>query len=624
VATVLRTSSRRFVSTPAIDRLTVRALRYLQSGFSVHLRGPAGTGKTTLSLHLADLLARPMMLMFGDDEAKTSDLIGKQSGYTRKKVVDNYIHSVLKIEDQVRQTWVDSRLTLACREGYTLIYDEFNRSRPEVNNILLSVLEEKLLILPPESNGIEYIKVSPHFRAIFTSNPEEYCGVHSTQDALMDRLITIDVPEPDELTQQEIVIQKTELDRVTASTIVNVVRAFREGTLASTNSGIGASGLRSCLMIGKICKDHEIEATYHNAEFRDLCLDILRSRSPLSVADSTTLIWDILRPESQLMQAPSALRDLVPVVVEPIADLDETLIERPIEEPIEEPIISLIENVIEEPIEDLEDSISNPTFVEPSEQIAEVDLDQTLEQDLDEAFESILEERFESIEQRFESAILSTDVGTEGLLEETLEEPFGEVTSELDFLPSIEEVFEEAVEETIARLDDETMKAVLEEAEESLNASSDADLLLGNETFLALEAELFDMPMDMPALSEVGDENLEATSNIESKVESSFDAGFDAEFDAGFGAGSSAEFDLKTESSVAIEPSPILNGEPESTELTLADQLYIYLKTCDDGARLSQIESDLRLPRSKAVEAIRVLAKTDRLAQRDRRFFALG
>ena len=145
MATILRTSPRRFVSTPAIERLTARALRYLQSGFPVHLRGPAGTGKTTLSLHLADLLQRPMMLMFGDDEAKSSDMIGKQSGYTHKKLVDNYIHTVLKVEDSVRHNWVDSRLTLACREGYTLIYDEFNRSRPEVNNILLSVLEEKIL-----------------------------------------------------------------------------------------------------------------------------------------------------------------------------------------------------------------------------------------------------------------------------------------------------------------------------------------------------------------------------------------------------------------------------------------------------------------------------------------------
>ena len=121
MTTILQARSRNFVSTPAVERVTRRALRYLQSGFSVHLRGAAGTGKTTLAMHLADLLTRPIMLVFGDDEFKTSDLIGNQLGYTRKKVVDNFIHSVVKVEDELRQNWVDSRLTMACREGFTLV-----------------------------------------------------------------------------------------------------------------------------------------------------------------------------------------------------------------------------------------------------------------------------------------------------------------------------------------------------------------------------------------------------------------------------------------------------------------------------------------------------------------------
>lgn len=288
MTTVLKASPRRFVSTPAVERVATRALRYLQSGFAVHLRGPAGTGKTTLALHLADLLSRPIMLIFGDDEFKTSDLIGNQTGYTRKKVVDNYIHSVVKVEDELRQNWVDSRLTLACREGFTLVYDEFNRSRPEVNNVLLSALEEKLLVLPPSNNRSEYIRVNPNFRAIFTSNPEEYCGVHATQDALLDRLITINMPEPDELTQQEIVIQKSGIDRESALIIVHLVNAFR------TQTGIEkSSGLRSCLMLAKVCQEHEILAMPENPEFRDICQDILLCRTGLPLEDAIRVIWEV-------------------------------------------------------------------------------------------------------------------------------------------------------------------------------------------------------------------------------------------------------------------------------------------------------------------------------------------
>ena len=288
MSTVLQARPHNFVSTPAVERVARRALRYLQSGYSVHLRGPAGTGKTTLALHLADLLSRPIMLVFGDDEFKTSDLIGNQSGYTRKKVVDNFIHSVVKVEDELRHNWVDSRLTLACREGFTLVYDEFNRSRPEVNNVLLSALEEKLLVLPPSGHRPEYLRVNSHLRAIFTSNPEEYAGVHGTQDALLDRLITIHMPEPDELTQQQILVQKVGIDTSEALLIVRLVKAFQSQTDSN-----GMTSLRPCLMIANICHEHGVPVMTEDADFRDVCSDILLSRITTELSPATHILWDI-------------------------------------------------------------------------------------------------------------------------------------------------------------------------------------------------------------------------------------------------------------------------------------------------------------------------------------------
>jgi MoxR-like ATPase len=49
---------------------------------------------------------------------------------------------------------------------------------------LLSVLEEKILYLPYVAKGNNEQEVHPDFRVIFTSNPEEYAGVHKSQDAL--------------------------------------------------------------------------------------------------------------------------------------------------------------------------------------------------------------------------------------------------------------------------------------------------------------------------------------------------------------------------------------------------------------------------------------------------------
>lgn len=319
MTTVLHARPKGFVSTPTIDRISRRAWRYLQSGFSIHLRGPAGTGKTTLAMHLADLLNRPIMLLYGDDEFKSTDLIGSNTGYTRKKVVDNYIHSVVKEEDELRQQWVDSRLTMACREGFTLVYDEFNRSPPEVNNVLLSALEEKLLVLPPDSHRSEYVRVSPNFRAIFTSNPEEYWGVHGTQDALLDRVVTINVPEPDLETQQEIIAQKVGINANDGEKIVNFVRQFRDRAAVKNSSG-----LRSCLMIAQVCHQHEIPVQTSDEGFRDICYDILSSRCSLSPEESAALLEQLFQENDLELFVEEEDRNAPSVIVEGQNDTSST------------------------------------------------------------------------------------------------------------------------------------------------------------------------------------------------------------------------------------------------------------------------------------------------------------
>ena len=141
---VVPEASDSFVLMPYVESLTARALTYLDVGYALHFAGPAGTGKTTLALHVASKRGRPVVLIHGDDEYASSDLVGRDSGYHKSKLVDNYIYSVVKTEESLSRIWEDQRLTTACIKGYTLIYDEFNRSRPEANNVLLSVLEGKI------------------------------------------------------------------------------------------------------------------------------------------------------------------------------------------------------------------------------------------------------------------------------------------------------------------------------------------------------------------------------------------------------------------------------------------------------------------------------------------------
>jgi len=297
---VVPEASQEFVETPYVQNLTRRALAYLEVGYPIHFAGPAGTGKTTLAFHVAAQRGRPVVLLHGDDEFGSSDLVGRHSGYRKQKLIDNFIHSVLKTEESMNLTWMDNRLTLACKEGYTLIYDEFTRSRPEANNALLSILEEKIINLPKIAQGGEgYLEVHPEFRAIFTSNPEEYAGVHKTQDALMDRLITVNLGHFDRETEIQIALAKSGLPRQDAENIVDLVREMR--TFGVNNH---RPTIRACIAIAKILAHQGARARIDDPVFLWACQDVLNTDTAKVTRGGQSLMGEKVEEAIRTVLAP--------------------------------------------------------------------------------------------------------------------------------------------------------------------------------------------------------------------------------------------------------------------------------------------------------------------------------
>ena len=263
-----------FVETDYIRDITNRGLTYIKAGFPVHFRGPSGTGKTTVALHLASKIGRPVVIIHGDSEYKTSDLIGSEQGYKYRRLDDKFIHSVHKYEEDMTKQWVNNRVTIAIKKGYTLVYDEFTRSRPEANNILLPILQEKMLSTSSSNEEEYYMKVHPEFRAIFTSNPEEYAGVNRTQDALRDRMVTMDLDYFDYETELMITHAKSGMSLEDAEKIVKIVRGLRESGKTEFDPTI-----RGSIMIAKTLNVLQASPDKNNEMFNKVCQDILTSET---------------------------------------------------------------------------------------------------------------------------------------------------------------------------------------------------------------------------------------------------------------------------------------------------------------------------------------------------------
>ncbi|MFC4438303.1 MULTISPECIES: gas vesicle protein GvpN [Natrialbaceae] len=217
-----------FVETDAVTSLRDRITGWLEADQPVHLIGPTGCGKTALALSAAAERGRPVVWINGDEAVGTAELVGTHAGGERYEEHDQFVSGVNKKTQIVRERWVDNPLSVAVKEGATLVYNEFSRSDPAAHNVLLSVLEEGVLERPGKRGSDRTIDVHPEFRLLVTSNDVEYAGVHEQQDALLDRFVGVHVDYYDEETERAIVAAHSDASDETVEEIVGATRRLRD------------------------------------------------------------------------------------------------------------------------------------------------------------------------------------------------------------------------------------------------------------------------------------------------------------------------------------------------------------------------------------------------------------
>ncbi len=263
------------VKSPAVEQVVGRALMYLEAGYSLHLSGPPGAGKTAVAMHLAKHFNRPYVVLHGDASRGADQMRDQASTFERKYVRDNFVRDVVKEAEKTSLKYNLSAVQNACINGHFLIYDEFNRSRPEVNNILLPVLSEG--IIPMNQNDQDsdrgYQQIDPHFRLITTSNPDDTAGTFHTQDALLDRMVTITLEGWDQETELAILRFHSGANEADATKIIEIIHRIRR----EVQSSVAWPSIRSGIMLAKIIKNAQIEFDPSDKIFQIICRDVFNA-----------------------------------------------------------------------------------------------------------------------------------------------------------------------------------------------------------------------------------------------------------------------------------------------------------------------------------------------------------
>lgn len=157
------------------DILIERAIIGLAGNRGLMLVGEPGTAKTMLSELLAAAIS--------GDSANT---IQGSAGTTDDQIKYSWNYALLLAEGPSPRALVASPLYTAMRDGSLARFEEITRCPPEVQDVLVSVMSDKVMMIPELKDDDRILLAKPGFNLIATANTRDR-GVHEMSSALKRR-----------------------------------------------------------------------------------------------------------------------------------------------------------------------------------------------------------------------------------------------------------------------------------------------------------------------------------------------------------------------------------------------------------------------------------------------------
>jgi MoxR-like ATPase len=214
------------------DVLVERAIIGLAGNRGLLMVGEPGTAKSMLSELLAAAIS-----------GCSTNTIQGSSGTTEDQIKYSWNYALLLAEGPSIKALVPGPLHVGMSQGLIVRFEEVTRCPPEIQDVLISIISEKLMMVPELAGESRVLMAQPGFNIIATANVRDR-GVHEMSSALKRRFNFETVHPINELAQEITLVSEqcnqllveaeaeVKINRDVVEVLVTAFHDLREGVTA--------------------------------------------------------------------------------------------------------------------------------------------------------------------------------------------------------------------------------------------------------------------------------------------------------------------------------------------------------------------------------------------------------